>query len=254
MICTTDAALGEWAREQQVPVTGDLAELQLLATSKPYDYLFSIVNFRILPASLLRTPRRLAVNYHDGPLPRYGGTHVTSWAILQGEQAHAITWHVMAERVDQGDILKQVPMAIAERHTAATLNAKCHFAAVRAFRALLGELADDSFTRTPQALEQRTFFPRSKKPTPDCVVPMEWPADQIDRFVRALDFGPVPSPIGVAKVVLGGVTYAVASAEKCADASGVAPGTVLESGDGRARVATGSVDVILSGLERLTPP
>jgi methionyl-tRNA formyltransferase len=159
----------------------------------------------------------------------------------------------MAERVDQGDILIQTPITIADNETAATLNAKCHFAAVRSFRQLLGELAADSFTRTPQDTAQRTFFPRSKKPTPDCVIPLNWSADRIDAFIRALDFGATPSPIGVPKVVLGNQTYSVVHVERCLGASGAAPGTVLEFDGTRARVATGSVDLFLEGLQRVTP-
>lgn len=34
-----------------------------------FDYLFSIINLCILPAAVLRLPRRLAINFHDAPLP-----------------------------------------------------------------------------------------------------------------------------------------------------------------------------------------
>jgi len=46
------------------------------------DYLFSIVNYQILSSQILESPRYFAINYHDSPLPKYAGVHVTSWVIL----------------------------------------------------------------------------------------------------------------------------------------------------------------------------
>ena len=73
-----------------------------------FDFLFSIVNSQILFPSLLKLPREFAINFHDALLPKYAGVHATSWAIFNQEKTHGITWHVMSEIVDSGDILKQV--------------------------------------------------------------------------------------------------------------------------------------------------
>lgn len=79
-------------------------------TPPPHDYLFSIfsiVNRHLIPNELIALPQHLAINYHEAPLPNYAGVHATSWAIMNREVKHGITWHVMTERVDAGDILKQ---------------------------------------------------------------------------------------------------------------------------------------------------
>ena len=39
-----------------------------------------------LPESVLRAPRQLAINFHDGPLPRYAGLNAPVWALLHGER------------------------------------------------------------------------------------------------------------------------------------------------------------------------
>ena len=36
---------------------------------------------------VLRLPRRMAINFHDGPLPRYAGLNTPVWALLNGETA-----------------------------------------------------------------------------------------------------------------------------------------------------------------------
>ena len=63
-----------------------------------FDYLFSVANLAMLPPSLLHAARLGAINFHDGPLPRFAGLNATSWALLSGATSHGITWHEMADR------------------------------------------------------------------------------------------------------------------------------------------------------------
>ena len=95
-----------WARERDIPVVAFRDALPALA-ARPYDYLLSIVNSRILGADILATPTIDAINFHDGPLPRYAGMHSTSWALLNQETGHGITWHGIVELVDAGPIFRQ---------------------------------------------------------------------------------------------------------------------------------------------------
>jgi methionyl-tRNA formyltransferase len=54
-----------------------------------------------------------AVNYHNGLLPEYKGLGATRWSIFHGEPQSGFTFHLMNERIDDGDILIQgaVPLA-----------------------------------------------------------------------------------------------------------------------------------------------
>src|SRR5262245_18203019 len=87
-VCT-EPTLRSWARAHAIP------EVDGVPAEQPFEYLFSIVNYRVLSKDELALPSRLAINYHDGPLPRYAGSHSTSWALMSGERSHAVTWHVM---------------------------------------------------------------------------------------------------------------------------------------------------------------
>src|SRR5579863_8808955 len=105
-VISSDPQLRLWAQEQRIAhfdYPGDLSAL----TRRPFDYLFSIVNEHLLPDEILKLPGDCAINYHDALLPAYAGRHVTSWAILHREAMHGVTWHVMTDRADAGDILKQ---------------------------------------------------------------------------------------------------------------------------------------------------
>jgi hypothetical protein len=160
-----DEGLRDWsAKHSHAIYYQDFADFELWCKTFPYDYLFSVVNFRLLKPELLRTVRGLAINYHDGPLPRYAGSHATGWALHNGEREHGITWHVIEERVDSGDMLKQVMFRIAPEETHQTLDLKCKLAAMRAFQELLNELKAGTYTRAPQDLSRRTFYRRSELP------------------------------------------------------------------------------------------
>ena len=161
-VLSSDPTVSQWAGESQIPCD-DPTETSVL-THKPFDYLFSIDNPLILPDSVLRLPREMAVNFHDAPLPRYAGVNAVSWAILNRESTHGVTWHVMTEKVDAGDILKQSIVPLSESETALTLNAKCFDASLTSFQELLDEIGAGRVERHPQPTSGRTFFPRFQRP------------------------------------------------------------------------------------------
>src|SRR5229473_4314526 len=106
-VVTSDLQNRDWAREGRIPVTEAIEDLSDLLEDGRCDYLFSIVNPSVLAPSILRLARRSAINFHDALLPRYAGVNATSWAIINEELLHGITFHEMIETVDAGPILQQ---------------------------------------------------------------------------------------------------------------------------------------------------
>ena len=241
-----------WAGEhgiRRIDPDGDFAA-RLVATG--YDYLFSVVNERVLPAPVIASPRRLAINYHDALLPRYAGMHSTSWAIMAGETSHGVTWHVASEKVDAGAIVSQQMVPIDPADTALSLNAKCYDAAVESFARLIDELADGTARLQEQDLSRRTYFGRYRRPPAAGILDWSRSAAELSALVRALDFGPYPNPLGRPKIWTG-AGYAVAgSATLPPDRSGAAPGTVIALDDGSLTVATADGDLQLGALTTLS--
>src|SRR5262245_44155761 len=215
-LISADAALQAWAAARGLPTFPPTTDLPRLLAREPCDYLFSIVNPLLLPPAVLDLPRRAAINYHDAPLPRYAGTHATSWALLHQEPAHGITWHRMTGQADAGAILQQRHFAIAPDETALTLNAKCYEAACRAFAALLDDLAAGRDTGQPQDRARRTFFPRFQRPPAAATLGFQRPAAALSALVRALDFGPYPNPLGRPKLAQIGRASSRESVKQCA--------------------------------------
>ncbi len=136
---SSDAAIERWTTKRKIPCVDPRADVIAFVSQRPFEYLFSIVNSHILPQEMLRLPAEHAINYHNALLPKYGVSNAASWALMNRETVHGVTWHVVTDLVDGGDILKQHAVEIAEGDTALTLNAKCYEAALRSF----SELADD---------------------------------------------------------------------------------------------------------------
>ena len=159
------------------------------------DYLFSVGNLRRLSPQWLALARRLAVNFHDGPLPEYRGLHVTSWALLNQERQHGVTWHVALPEVDAGAILEEERFAIAADETALTLNVKCYDAGAQAFARLSEALRlDRVVARSPSASATR-YYRRARRPAAAGHVDWTRPIEECDALVRALDFGTYLNPL-----------------------------------------------------------
>jgi methionyl-tRNA formyltransferase len=119
-VMSNDSAIREFAASRGLAVlaAGDYAGLHALRDATPFTALFSVANLVMLPASVLALPSRHAINFHDGPLPRYSGLNATSWAIAHGERTHGVTWHEMTATADAGRIFAQQAVAIRQSESA----------------------------------------------------------------------------------------------------------------------------------------
>src|SRR5690348_8848912 len=75
----------EWAAARGVRAVRMEGDWPAALEGLDFDYLFSVANLRMLPPAVLGRARKLAINFHDGPLPRYAGLNATCWALMAGE-------------------------------------------------------------------------------------------------------------------------------------------------------------------------
>ena len=199
-VVTDQERIRRWCVERDVPVLDGTGDWEAdLAAAEPFDVLFAITWLRIVPDAVLALPRRIAVNFHDGPLPRYAGLNTPVWGLINREPEWGVSWHLMTPGVDEGPILKQVRFPVTEGETALSLNTRCLAAAVSSFPELLAEIAEDRTEPTAQDLTDRTVYRSADRPPGACLVDWTSSTDQVVAFVRALTFGPHPNPVGLAK-------------------------------------------------------
>ncbi|HVK85196.1 MAG TPA: MupA/Atu3671 family FMN-dependent luciferase-like monooxygenase [Kofleriaceae bacterium] len=225
-----------WCAERGVRVIAPTPDYTATLAAQPFDYLLSITNLTIVPAAALALPKRGAVNFHDGPLPRFGGLYAPAWALLAGETEFGITWHRMTNAVDEGDILVQRRFAIAPDETSLTLNTRCFEAGVDSFPELVDLLAGTEVPGTKHALDRATYHGLGDRPEALAALDFRRNSDELARTVRALDFGQYANPLATAKLVANGAVVLVGSLKETTS-SDAAPGTVLGADDDVLRVA-----------------
>ena len=93
------------------------------------------------------------------------------------------------EGIDTGDILQQAQIDMAEDETALSLNLKCYDAALKVFPELVDSLADNSYQRTPQDLNLRSYCAFNKKPPNNGWIDWRQSAEEIERLFRATQLG-----------------------------------------------------------------
>jgi natural product biosynthesis luciferase-like monooxygenase protein len=225
----TDAPrVASWAKALGLTVLPAADDYAAALTGRSFDYLFAITFLRIIPKPVLALPSRGAINFHDGPLPRYAGLNAPAWALIHRERDYGITWHLMTADIDAGDVLKQLTLQINADETSLSLNTRCFALAIESFGALTDELAAGSALRTPQTKEGHSYFGRFARPSAASVIDWEAPAASIAALIRALDFGPrYPNTLGAATLIAGGTPLLAAAAEAMPEQSGEAPGTVV---------------------------
>lgn len=210
------------------------------------DWVLSVANLSLVPEAVLQAARLGGVNFHDGPLPGYAGLNAPVWAMLNGERAHGVTWHLMTAGIDEGEVLARRSFEIEPEDTAFTLNARCFSAAIDSFTDVMAAMEAAGQPRQPQGDGVRHVWRRADRPRAAGRLDFSQPAVAVARMVRALDHGGYRNPLAVPKIEVAGRVLAVGGAD-AVPGSG-APGAVLTADASGLTVACADGAVRLTGL------
>ncbi len=202
------------------------------------ELLLNVHSLYVVKKEVVAAPLIGSFNVHPGPLPEYAGLNAPSWAILNGERRHGVTVHWMDAGIDTGEIAYEAPFEIALEETAFTLSAKGVRAAIPLLRQLLEAAAAE-----PPAIprrQQRAVPGRYYGREPPNGGRIDWraTATEVERFVRAADYGPFASPWGTPRATLPGVGEIEIVKVACTgEKAAAAPGTIGGPEAGGVRVA-----------------
>jgi methionyl-tRNA formyltransferase len=136
-----------------------------------------------IPPEIFDLPRLGTLNVHDSLLPSYGGFSPLIWALINGEPEVGVTAHMMDAELDAGDVVLQRAVPVGDRDTTTDLFHKT--------LALFGPITVDGLDLiasgrtgwTPQDRSRASFF--HKRAEEDSRIDWTWPAEDLDRLVRA---------------------------------------------------------------------
>jgi len=172
--------------------------------------IFNVAYLHLYKRQLLALPSRGCINFHPGPLPRYGGSNGWVWAIINQEERYGVALHVMKERIDTGEIVASESFPIDAAETGVSLLIKCYTRGAELFRGLLRQLGEGGLKPLPQDLSQRSYY-LDKIPHQGLVDPA-WSARKVSAFVRALTFSPFSNPLSPPLLRFGGRDLVVSRA------------------------------------------
>jgi len=251
-IISAEPSIQSWVKENKLRLIHPSDDLVKILKLESFDLFFSIDNFLKVPTEILDLPRIYAVNFHDAPLPRYAGTNATNWALMNGERSHGVTWHVMTDVIDAGDILKQSVFSVSENETALTLNAGCYEKSVQCFNEFMDELTAGTHKQQRQDLTKRTFFSRWKRPPGGCTIDWSVSAEEIFALHRGLDYGSYWNPLGLPKVYWNDSIFIVKQMVILDEASSAPPGTITSISDTSIHVSTMTKDISMGEFSTLS--
>ncbi|MAT06333.1 MAG: hypothetical protein CL424_14945 [Acidimicrobiaceae bacterium] len=186
LVATTDADTERIAVEHGIPVVDSRVPLADALIERRADVLLSIAHLRLVPPDALAAVTT-AINFHDGPLPAYAGLNVTTWAILNGEQQHGVSWHHMTSGVDTGDLVTSRTFEVAADETAFSLNARCFEAALESFHDVVDAIRAGEVPAQSQPDGVRREYRRLDRPV--VFIDRTARVEQLERATRALDLG-----------------------------------------------------------------
>ncbi len=245
-VVTREQRVADWAASRGLRVVAPGVGLAARLADLAVDWVLSIANLSLVPQPVLARARMGGVNFHDGPLPGYAGLNAPVWAILNGETGHAVTWHLMTQDIDEGEVLVARSIAIAPDETALTLNARCFAAALESFPQVIAALENGGRPRQPQGAGPRHLYRRADRPAAAVRLDFTRPAEAVARLVHGLDHGGYRNPLAVPKILAGGRVLAVGRAEVVPGLG--LPGAVLAADESGLVVACGTGAVRLAGL------
>jgi len=122
------------------------------------DVLFSFYYRNLVGREILEIPKAGAFNLHGSLLPKYRGRCPVNWVLLHGEEETGVTLHVMTPRPDDGDIVAQKRIPIADDDTAKTLHERSVQASAALLDEILPKIRKGDVPRTPQDPAKASYF------------------------------------------------------------------------------------------------
>lgn len=158
--------------------------LVVLLKSLKLDLAVTAAYGKILPQSLLDTPRHGFLNVHASLLPKYRGAAPIQWALIDGEAETGISIMQTTAGLDTGPVRLVRRLAVAPGDTAPTLAAKLAELGAAALLEALALLEAGSLPSTPQDDSLATLAPLLQKD--DGRIRWEDPANAIANRFRGV--------------------------------------------------------------------
>ena len=112
---------------------------------------------QILKKHLLSAPQIASINLHPSLLPQYRGPMPVFWTLYHGELQTGVTFHLMTERIDDGDVIAQFKIPISSKQGEQALSNQLFETAAAQVANVLRDFARGDIKPQPQARDHATY-------------------------------------------------------------------------------------------------
>ncbi len=131
------------------------------------------------------TPALACINVHPSLLPKYRGANPYFQVIMHDEKITGVTFHLMNEKFDSGDILEQIQVPISKNETGKSLKYKCTKAVQENIANFLDNISEKMEKRTKQN-ENLANYQKQITIRESIIDFRKENSEEIDRRIRAL--------------------------------------------------------------------
>lgn len=138
----------------------------------------------IIKKEISSIPKISFINCHPSLLPKHRGSNPYSSVIRQGETKTGVTFHILNEKIDAGDILLQAEIPVTELDNGESLKSKCAYKVKETVKILLNKLEQGDLIPQKQNEARSSYFPALSEE--DAFINWNKPAETIQNQIRGL--------------------------------------------------------------------
>lgn len=176
-------------------------------------------------------------NIHFSLLPKYKGCHTAAMPILNGDDVGGVTFHLMDQGIDTGDIIDLEKILIAKDETCRSLYHKYLNLGAMVVKRNLDAVINKTYKAYPQPSDRSSYYPRTDIDYSNIQIDYNRTASQVDRQFRAFSFRDFQLPQYEGTPIC----YVDITDNKSTEK----PGTLIAKNDKSYTVSTVDFDVIL---------
>lgn len=125
----------------------------------------------------------MAINVHGSLLPKYRGRTPHVWAIINNEDRTGVTAHIIDNKCDTGDIIRQIELEIGAEETGADILKKFEKLYPEILREVIIDYKMNDINRIEQNNDEATYY--GKRTPEDGEINWNWQKMRIKNWVRA---------------------------------------------------------------------
>lgn len=156
---------------------------------KEKSLIISANNIYLFPKNVVEKQNLKIVNFHNALLPKHRGMNAPTWTIFEQDKKAGITWHLVNEYIDDGDIVIQKDVDLDNTETAMVLIRKLMNLAFAAYKEIEDSLLNWNFKTTKMDQNAQYQIHYAVDVPNNGILDKTWNFDQMSAFLRSIDWG-----------------------------------------------------------------